>query len=395
MKYLDEFRSPEAAQRLLARIAYHSRRPVRLMEFCGGHTHAILKTGLRQLLPPTVRLLSGPGCPVCVTSSSDVDRAIAMALLPGVILTTFGDMVRVPGSPRTSPPTTPANNAGRSSALLMTEQTSSGEGSTSLQEAKAQGADVRMVYSTLDALAIARAHPERPVIFLAVGFETTAPTVAAAVLQAQAEGLRNFYVMSLHKLTPPATRAILDAGEVQLSGIIGPGHVTTIIGADAWRFLPCDYGIPCAIAGFEPLDVLQAVSSLVDMIEQGKPGVSNDYARSVRPEGNRVAQRIMYSVFKVGAAQWRGLGTIPDSGLLLRDEYAAWDAARQFPVQVQPDHEPPGCRCGEVLRGVMEPSACALFARACRPEHPIGPCMVSGEGACAAYMQYGDGQNVQ
>jgi hydrogenase expression/formation protein HypD len=267
-------------------------------------------------------------------------------------------------------------------------------GATSLQQAKAQGADVRMVYSTLDALAIARANPDRPVVFLAVGFETTAPTVAAAVLQAEAERLRNFCVLSLHKLTPPATKAILNAGEVQLSGIIGPGHVTTIVGAEAWRFLPCDYGIPCAIAGFEPVDVLQAVCSLVDMIEQGAPGVSNDYARSVRPEGNRVAQQIMQRVFQVGSAEWRGLGTIPDSGLLLRDEFAAFDAARQFQVHVGPGQEPKGCRCGEVLRGVMEPSECGLFARACTPEHPIGPCMVSGEGACAAYMQYGEGQSV-
>jgi hydrogenase expression/formation protein HypD len=324
-----------------------------------------------------------PSSRYAVTSSSDVDRAIAMALLSGVTLTTFGDMVRVPGSQSTSPP----------APLPTTKPMSSGEGSTSLQEAKAQGADVRMVYSTLDALAIARANPDRHVVFLAVGFETTAPTVAAAVLQAQAERLRNFYVLSLHKLTPPATRAILDAGEVRLSGIIGPGHVTTIIGAEAWRFLPCDYGIPCAIAGFEPLDILQAVCSLVDMIEQGTPGVSNDYTRSVRPEGNRVAQQIMQRVFQVGAAEWRGLGIIPDSGLLLRDEYAAFDAARQFPLLIRPGQEPKGCRCGQVLRGVMEPSECALFARACTPEHPLGPCMVSGEGACAAYMQYGEGQS--
>jgi len=367
MKYLDEFRDPEAAHRLLARIRRHSRQPVRLMEFCGGHTHAILKAGLRQLLPPTVRLLSGPGCPVCVTSSTDVDRTIAIALQPGVILTTFGDMVRVPGS---------------------------GPTGGSLQEAKAQGADVRMVYSTLDALAIARTNPDRPVIFLGVGFETTAPTVAAAVLEAQAESLHNFLVLSLHKLTPPATRAILDAGEVHLSGIIGPGHVTTIIGADAWCFLPDDYGIPCAIAGFEPLDVLQAICSLVDMVEQGKPAVSNDYPRSVRPDGNRVARQLMQQVFRLGAAEWRGLGMIPDSGLLLRDEYAAFDAARRFPVQVTPGQEPSGCCCGHILRGVMEPSECALFGGACTPEHPLGPCMVSGEGACAAYMQYGEGPGV-
>ena len=385
MKYLDEFRNPQAAQRLLERIRSRSRQPVRLMEFCGGHTHAILKTGLRQLMPPTVSLLSGPGCPVCVTSSGDVDRAIAMALLPGVILATFGDMVRVPG---TSPPAPPAKNAGRSSGLPMTEKMSSGEGSTTLQEAKAQGADVRMVYSTLDALVMARANPERPVIFLGVGFETTAPTVAAAVLQAQAEGLRNFYVLSLHKLTPPATRAILDAGEVHLSGIIGPGHVTTVIGANAWGFLPQDYGIPCAIAGFEPLDVLQAIDSLVEMVECGRPAVSNNYARSVRPEGNRVAQQLMAQVFQVTGAEWRGLGSVPASGLALREEYAAFDALRQFPVQVSASQEPKGCRCGEILRGVLEPAQCPLFGRACVPEHPIGPCMVSSEGACAAHLLY-------
>jgi len=369
MRYIDEFRNPAAARRLLALIGRRSTRPVRLMEFCGGHTHAILKAGLRQLLPPTVHLLSGPGCPVCVTASADVDRAIAMSLLPGVILTTFGDMLRVPGS-----------HTGRS-------QAASGQ---SLQEAKAQGADVRMVYSTLDALAIARANPDRTVIFLAVGFETTAPTVAAAILQAQAEGLGNLLVLSLHKLTPPATRAILDAGEVQLSGIIGPGHVTTIIGSDAWNFLPHEYHIPCAIAGFEPLDILQAIDALVEMVECGTPAVSNRYARSVRPEGNRVALQMMERVFRIGPAEWRGLGTIPGSGMALRDEYEAFDAARRFPVQVSAGSEPKGCRCGEVLRGVLLPPQCALFARACTPEHPVGPCMVSSEGACAAHLQYGE-----
>jgi len=369
MKYIDEFRNPDAAQRLLALIDNRSTRLARLMEFCGGHTHAIFKFGLRQLLPPTVRLLSGPGCPVCVTSSSDVDRAIAMAHLPDVIMTTFGDMMRVPGSMHSPAP----KMAGRS-----------------LQDAKAQGADVRMVYSTLDALSIARSNPDRQVIFLGIGFETTAPTIAAAILQAQAEGVDNFCVLSLHKLTPPATKAILDAGEVQLSGIIGPGHVTTIIGSDAWEFLPDDYGIPCAIAGFEPLDILQAICSLVDMIERDTPAVSNAYRRSVCPEGNRVAQQMMQQVFQVAPAEWRGLGIVPASGLSLRDEYAAFDAACRFPVKVGPSEEPKGCRCGEVLRGVTEPSQCPLFRRACTPEHPIGPCMVSSEGACAAYMQYGE-----
>ncbi|MBC7232828.1 MAG: hydrogenase formation protein HypD [Chloroflexi bacterium] len=360
MKYIDEFRDPEKAQRLLHLIHKRSTHPVRLMEFCGGHTHAIFKFGLRQLLPCTVTLLSGPGCPVCVTASSDLDRAIAMAHLPGVIVATFGDMMRVPGSNGT------------------------------LQDAKAQGADVRMVYSSLDALSIARANPDRPLIFLAIGFETTAPTVAAAILQAQEEDVDNFFILSLHKLTPPATKAILDAGEVNLSGIIGPGHVTTVIGADSWNFLPNDYGIPCAIAGFEPLDILWAIYALVDMIEAHTPAVSNRYARSVRPEGNRRAQELMDQVFQIGPAEWRGLGVVPSSGLLLREQYRAFDAALHFPVQISPSQEPAGCRCGEVLRGVTEPPQCPLFARVCTPEHPIGPCMVSSEGACAAYMQYSE-----
>ncbi len=360
MRFVDEFRDPEQAARLLDAIRQRSRRQLRLMEFCGGHTHAIFKFGLRQLLPSTVTLLSGPGCPVCVTASSDLDRAMAMARLDKVIMTTFGDMMRVPGS------------------------------RGSLQDAKAQGADVRMVYSTLDALSIARANPERPVIFLGIGFETTAPTIAAAILQAQSEGLGNFSVLSLHKLTPPATRAILDAGEVRLSGIIGPGHVTTIIGSDSWRFLPQDYGIPCAIAGFEPLDILQAVYFLVDMAERGVPAVHNAYGRSVSAEGNRVALQMMQQVFQVDTAEWRGLGTVARSGLSLRDQYAAFDAARLFPVHLSPSPEPKGCRCGEILRGVITPPQCPLFALVCTPASPIGPCMVSGEGACAAYMQYGE-----
>lgn len=358
MKYIDEFRDPALARRLLAEIAARSTRPVCLMEFCGGHTHAIFRHGLRQMLPPTVQLRSGPGCPVCVTAGADLDRAIAVAGLPGVILTTFGDMLKVPGS------------------------------RGSLQTARAAGADVRVVYSALDALHIARENPERAVVFLGVGFETTAPTVAAAVLKAQAEGLSNFYVLSLHKLTPPAMRAILDAGEVRLAGIIGPGHVTTVIGSAAWEFLPRDYRMPCAVAGFEPLDILHAVRALVEMAEEGRPAVVNAYSRSVRPEGNRVALEAMARVFEVSEAEWRGVGRLPASGLALRPEYARFDAARAFPVEVAPSGEPAGCRCGDVLRGVLEPPDCPLFRRVCTPADPVGPCMVSAEGACAAYYQY-------
>jgi len=360
MKYIDEFRDPVLARWLLDDIAARSTQPVNLMEFCGGHTHAIFKFGIRQLLPDTVRLLSGPGCPVCVTANADLDRAIAIARLPEVITATFGDMLKVPGS------------------------------RTSLQAARAEGADVRMVYSTLDAVQMAQQNPERRVVFLGVGFETTAPTIAAAVLQAEALGLGNFCVLSMHKLTPPATQAILRAGEVRLSGIIGPGHVTTIIGSEAWQFLPRDHGIPVAVAGFEPLDILRAVRALVEQVESGRPGVINTYSRSVRPEGNRTAVGVMDRVFEVSDAGWRGFGSVPQSGLSLRPAYARFDAVRVFDVDPGPVREHKGCRCGEVLRGVVSPPECPLFRRTCTPQNPIGPCMVSAEGACAAHYLYGE-----
>ena len=359
MKYVDEFRDPALARALLERIKARVRRPVRLMEFCGGHTHAIMRYGLRGLLPPLVDLRSGPGCPVCVTANVDLDWAIALCGVPDLILTTFGDMIRVPGSRQ------------------------------SLQEAKAGGADVRIVYSALDALQIARGNPMRPVVFLGVGFETTAPTIAAAILQAEAERLSNFSVLSLHKLTPPATRAILDAGEIELDGIIGPGHVTTVTGSDAWGFLPRDYGVPVGVAGFEPLDILRAIADLVDMVEDGHPAVSNSYARSVTPEGNRAAQAALDRVFEVVAADWRGLGTVPASGLAIRPEFSQFDASRNLDVEAGPTVEHKGCLCGDVLRGTVIPPQCPLFDTACTPATPVGPCMVSAEGSCAAYHLYG------
>jgi hydrogenase expression/formation protein HypD len=362
MKYIDEFRDPTLARTLLERIERRSRQTARLMEFCGGHTHAIMRYGLRSLLPSTVDLRSGPGCPVCVTANADLDRAIALAQVPGLILTTFGDMLRVPGSTRT------------------------------LQDAKAAGADVRMVYSTLDALQIARDNAASSVVFLGVGFETTAPTVAAAILQAEAEDIDNFSVLSLHKLTPPATRAILDAGELALQGIIGPGHVTAIIGSDAWQFLPADYGVPVAVSGFEPLDILRAVAGLVDMIEDGQPAVANAYGRTVSPQGNLRALEIMDQVFETGDADWRGMGVVPASGLSIRPAFARFDASLLFEVDPGPTREHKGCRCGDVLRGTVLPTECPLFGKACTPTRPIGPCMVSAEGACAAYYQFGRDQ---
>jgi len=363
MRYLDEFRDPVLAAALVENIHRRSTRPIRLMEFCGTHTVSIFKHGIRQLLPPTIEMLSGPGCPVCVTANADLDWAIAVAREPEVILTTFGDMLRVPGS------------------------------RSSLEKAKAEGAKVRVVYSTLDALQIARDNPDRPVVFLGIGFETTAPTIAASVLQAEAEGVSNYYILSMHKLTPPATKAILDSGESHLDGIIGPGHVTTVIGSQSWEFLPRDYGLSCVIAGFEPLDILQGIYTLVDGIEAAQPEVTNVYSRSVRPEGNETALEYMYRVFEVCAADWRGMGEVPASGLKLRERYHQFDARERFAVDPGPSVEPPGCLCGDVIRGAKTPPECSLYGKVCTPHHPVGPCMVSSEGTCGAYYLYAGEQD--
>jgi hydrogenase expression/formation protein HypD len=365
MKYIDEYRDPYLARKLIIQIQSlvekkPPAKPVRLMEFCGGHTHAIFRFGFRETLDGYVDLRSGPGCPVCVTAARDLDHAIALAKVPGLILTTFGDMIRVPG----------------------------GEGT--LQQARASGSDVRMVYSPLDALDAARKNPDNPVVFLGVGFETTAPGVAAALLQAEEEGLPNFSVLSLHKLTPPAMRAILNAGEVALDGIIGPGHVSAVIGSKAWSFLPQLYHMPCAVSGFEPLDILQAIHALVRAVTDDIPDVFNTYSRGVQPEGNLIAQRMIEDVFEIGPAVWRGFGSIPASGLHIRESLAHRDAALLYPLNVPVRREPPGCRCGEVLRGLVTPVDCPLFQRVCTPRNPVGPCMVSAEGSCAAYYKYQD-----
>jgi hydrogenase expression/formation protein HypD len=360
MKFIDEFRDPRLARVLVENLRKRIRQHLRLMEFCGGHTHAILRFGIRALLPPDLEMLSGPGCPVCVTSSAGLDHAIALAHIRGIILTTFGDMVRVPGS------------------------------QGSLQKARAEGSDIRIVYSPMDAVTLAEKNSSRPVVFLGVGFETTAPGVAASILQAHQQGIKNYFVLPLHKLTPPATKAILDAGEVKLSGIVGPGHVTTVIGTDAWTFLPEQYGVPIAVAGFEPLDILRAISMLVDQVNEGHARVDNAYSRSVLPQGNQTALAIMNEVFETCDAEWRGLGVLPGSGMRIREKYAALDASKVFPVSLTPSPDPPGCRCGEVLRGILSPMDCSLFRHTCNPENPVGPCMVSAEGACVAYYQFGE-----
>jgi hydrogenase expression/formation protein HypD len=360
MKYIDEFRDTALGRGLIEHISQTSKHPISLMEFCGGHTAAIMKNGLRQLLPSHIHMLSGPGCPVCVTSVADIDRAIALSLLPDVIITTFGDMLKIPGS------------------------------HTSLQAARAEGADIRIVYSIQDALHIAGQNPQKSVIFLGIGFETTAPTIAAAVLEARQKNLQNFYVLPLLKLCPPAVRAILELGEVKLQGIIGPGHVCAILGTHPFAFIQQQHGIGLVVAGFEALDILQAVAMLVEQAEKGQPQIEIAYRRGVKPQGNKVALELMQRVFQEADADWRGLGILPHSGLKFQDEYSSFDAAIAFPVQIEPAMENKGCICGEILRGIKTPAECPLFRRVCAPENPVGPCMVSAEGSCSAHYLYGD-----
>ena len=325
------------------------------MEVCGTHTMAIARFGLRDLLPADLRLVSGPGCPVCVTAMGELDRVIALARLPEVTLATFGDLVRVPAS------------------------------RSSLAAERAAGADVRVVYSPRDAVEIATAEAEREVVFAGIGFETTAPTVAAALLEAQARGLANFSVLSMHKTMPLPLEALLELGETDISGFILPGHVSVVTGASCYQFLAREHGVGGVIAGFEAHDVMQA---LLRLARQTEPSIEIEYGRAVRPEGNLVAQQLMARVFGPGDADWRGLGVIPGSGLVLREEYAAFDAARRFAIDPGEPLEPKGCRCGEVLRGVLDPALCALFGARCTPEDPVGACMVSSEGACAARYRY-------
>ncbi|MDI6814468.1 MAG: hydrogenase formation protein HypD [Dehalococcoidales bacterium] len=361
MRFIDEFRSSAVAHALAARIQEKKVRPVNLMEVCGTHTVAIFKHGIRQFLPEKVNLLSGPGCPVCVTPNADIDKAIALAQNAGVILTTFGDMLKVPGS------------------------------YSSLHQVKAAGADVRVVYSVLDALRIAQNNPHKSVVFFGVGFETTAPTTASAILEAERLGIDNFFFLSVHKLIPPAMRALLDSNEVHIDGFICPGHVSTIIGSQAYEFIPIFYRVPCVIAGFEPLDILQAIDMLLEQIGAEKPRVEIQYRRAVRWEGNPVALRQMNTVFEVTESTWRGIGLIPWSGLRLCQGYERFDAERAFKIVSRPPKEAKGCRCGDILRGSCTPPDCHLFAKACRPEHPVGPCMVSTEGTCSAWYLYGEG----
>lgn len=363
MKYIDEFRDKKISEHLSDKIkktVERSNKKITLMEVCGTHTTAIFRAGIRSLLPSNINLLSGPGCPVCVTPNYYLDKAIAYSKLPDVIITTFGDMVRVPGS------------------------------SSSLEEEKGGGGDIRIVYSPLESTKIAKENLSKRVIFLGVGFETTAPLVASTILEAKDGNLKNLFVLSGHKLIPPAMISLLESKDVRVDGFICPGHVSTIIGADPYYPVARKYSVPSVITGFEPADILKGILMLITQIVNGmEPKVEIAYARVVNKEGNKRALSVMKKVFRVEDSEWRGMGVIPDSGLFIRDEYSDFDVEKNIEVQVEETKEHPGCICGEILRGVKTPVECSLFSKVCDPEKPVGPCMVSSEGTCAAYYKYG------
>ena len=360
MKYSEEYRDRELVHKLSRQIKELSPGPATLMEVCGTHTMAVARFGLKSLLPPEIKLVSGPGCPVCVTAQEDIDAFLALGSMPPAILATFGDMVRVPGS------------------------------TTSLERERAQEVQVRVVYAPLDAVALAREHPQNEVIFFGVGFETTMPATALAVKVAAAEGLRNFSILSVHKTMPAALQVLLGSGEVKVSGMLLPGHVTAIIGPEAYSFIPQKFKIPCAVTGFEPVDIHLGVYSNVRQIADNTPLVDNAYTRAVKAPANPRAQALLAEVFRPEAAAWRGLGVIPGSGAGLREGYGQFDARLRFaPLLAQlPPAKPTACRCGEVLRGTLPPRDCPQFDQTCTPSQPLGPCMVSSEGACAAAFKY-------
>ena len=356
---LAKFKDPALARELVRAIGrFAPAGGATLMEVCGTHTVSIARAGIRDLMPEGTRLASGPGCPVCVTCNRDIDTVIALARVPGVTIATFGDMTRVPGS----------------TSSLLAEQ--------------AAGHDIQIVYSPLDALALAQANPDKQIVFVGVGFETTTPLVARAVKRASDLGLDNFSIFAAHKNMPNALEAIVADPQLKIDALILPGHVSTIIGAKPYQFLAERYGVPGVITGFEPVDVLQGIAMIMRQLHEGRAEIEIAYARGVMPEGNPHALAAIDEVFETCTATWRGLGDIPGSGYRLRDEYARFDAVQRFQPDIEPTVEPKGCRCGDVLRGIMAPNECPLFRKVCTPENPIGPCMVSSEGSCAAYYRY-------
>lgn len=359
MKFLSAYRDAALARSILDAIRKISKKESKLMEVCGTHTVAIFRHGIRDLLPQNITLISGPGCPVCVTPNRHMDEAIQLCRRRDVILTTYGDMMKVPGS------------------------------ESSLAAEKAAGADIRIVYSTMEAVDLARENPDREVVFFAIGFETTSPTIAAAILRAEREGLDNFTLVGAQKLVPEAIRALLSDDRIGIDGFICPGHVSALIGVKPYEFIAGEFGIPAVITGFEPVDILQGIYMLVRQIEKGEARVEIQYNRSVPSEGNPHAMDLLFKVFEVTDALWRGIGCIPGTGLKLRTEYRKYDAVKKFGIEITDDREHPGCKCGDILRGLKTPLECGLYGTACLPERPVGPCMVSVEGTCAAYYKYG------
>lgn len=355
---LSVFRDPELARGLIHSIEKWAPEQATLMEVCGTHTVAIARNGLRTMMPEGIRLASGPGCPVCVTSNKDIDTVIALSRVPGVTIATFGDMTRVPGS------------------------------TSSLLKEQAQGRSINIVYSPLEALTLAKENPDEQIVFVGVGFETTTPLVAMAIKRAKAMGLKNFSVFVAHKNMPGALETIVADPALKIDALILPGHVSTIIGVKPYEFLAQKYGIPGVITGFEPVDVLQGIAMIMRQLHEGRAEIEIAYSRGVMKEGNPVALAAIEEVFETVDATWRGLGVIPGSGYAIRDEYKEFDAFARFSPEVEPTQEPKGCRCGDVLRGIMAPNECPLFRKVCTPENPIGPCMVSSEGSCAAYFRY-------
>jgi len=361
VRYIDEFRDGALALEIAERIRKEATRPLRLMEVCGTHTMAIARHGIKGLLPENLRLISGPGCPVCVTPQGQIDQFIELGKSADTILTTFGDMIRVPGT------------------------------HSNLEAERARGADVRVVYSPLDAITIAEENPGKRVIFFGIGFETTTPAIALAILEAWKRGLPDFFVLSAHKLIPPAMTALASDPEVGIEGFICPGHVSSIIGSEAYQPIAREYGIPCVVTGFEPLDILQAIHMLVKQAMEGRAEVEVQYSRAVSQYGNLAATKCVYTAFDVVDTEWRGIGVIPVSGLALRPEFAAYDASKFLPEYV-PSPGNKACECGLILKGLKSPSDCKAFGRVCTPENPLGPCMVSNEGACAAEFRYSGGR---
>lgn len=358
MKYVDEFRDPAKAKEIAGALAAVTTRPWKIMEVCGGQTHSIVRFGIDQILPPQIALIHGPGCPVCVTPLELIDKALELALRPGITFCSFGDMLRVPGSDK------------------------------NLFAVKAAGGDVRIVYSPLDALKIAKSDPSREVVFFAVGFETTAPTTAMAVYQAKREGVKNFSLLVSHVLVPPAIEAVLSSPNCQVNGFLAPGHVCAITGYEDYEPIAAKYRVPFVVTGFEPLDILQGIYLCVKQLEAGRCDVENQYSRAVRKPGNQVALDCLHEVFQVSARKWRGIGEIPASGLAFREAYRDFDAELRFPLTISEVQEPEICMSGLVLQGLKKPSECPAFGSLCNPEHPLGATMVSSEGACAAYFRY-------